>query len=90
MASYLTSFNERIRGFPGTKEQVEEITKAYKIYYERVPTEDGGGYTINHTASVFLMGKDGRFVGILGYGEDPIRYSPGCNGLQPMCEACSQ
>jgi protein SCO1/2 len=33
------------------------------------PDEDGN-YLVNHTASVFLIGKDGRFEGTIAYGED--------------------
>ncbi|MBZ8132567.1 SCO family protein [Afifella sp. IM 167] len=65
---YTSAFDARIRGLSGTEEQIEQVAKAYKIYYRRVPTDDG--YTIDHTASVFLMDKDGKFVGTLAYGED--------------------
>ncbi|WP_163269272.1 SCO family protein [Chelativorans alearense] len=71
LREYLGAFDERIRGFSGTEEEIEKVTKAYKVFYERAPTEDGGDYTINHTASVLLMDGEGRFFGTLGYGEDP-------------------
>lgn len=35
---------------------------------EKVPAEDGG-YTMNHTASIFLMNAEGQFAGTIGYGE---------------------
>ena len=35
--------------------------KSYRVYAKKVPT-DGGGYTMDHTAIVYLMNKDGRFV----------------------------
>ncbi|MFC6489290.1 SCO family protein [Nitratireductor sp. GCM10026969] len=71
LQDYLQAFDGRIRGFSGTKEEIEAVTEAYKVFYERVPTEDGGDYTINHTASVYLMDAEGGFFGTLGYGEDP-------------------
>ncbi|WP_159589045.1 SCO family protein [Chelativorans xinjiangense] len=71
LSEYLSAFDERIRGFSGSEQEIEKVTKAYKVFYERVSTEDGGDYTINHTASVFLMDGEGRFFGTLGYGEDP-------------------
>jgi protein SCO1 len=37
------------------------VIKAYRVYAKKVPI-DGGGYTMDHTAIVYLMGKDGRFV----------------------------
>jgi protein SCO1 len=35
--------------------------KAYRVYAKKVPL-DGGSYTMDHTAIVYLMNKDGRFV----------------------------
>ncbi|MDQ0327057.1 protein SCO1/2 [Rhodopseudomonas julia] len=69
MKDYVSAFDPHIRGLSGNEQQIEEIAKAYKIYYKKVPTEDGD-YTIDHTASVYLMDQDGKFVGTLNYGED--------------------
>lgn len=64
MANYLSSFDPRIVGLTGKSEQVEAMVKAYRAYSKKVPT-DGGGYTMDHTASVYLMDRDGRFSGTL-------------------------
>lgn len=69
LARYTSSFDARIEGLSGTQEQIDAVTKAYRVYYKKVPTDDGG-YTIDHTASVYLMDKDGQFVGTLSYGEE--------------------
>jgi protein SCO1/2 len=37
------------------------VAKAYRVYYKKVPLE-GGDYTMDHTAVVYLMDKEGRFV----------------------------
>jgi len=68
LAGYTSAFDSHIQGLSGTEAEVEAVTKAYRVYYKRVPVE-GGDYTIDHTASVYLMDKDGRFVGTLAYGE---------------------
>lgn len=68
LASYTSAFDSHIQGLSGTEAEIEAVTKAYRVYYKRVPVE-GGDYTIDHTASVYLMDKDGRFVGTLAYGE---------------------
>jgi protein SCO1/2 len=36
------------------------MTKAYRVYTRKVPQDDG--YTMDHTAIVYLMDKNGRFV----------------------------
>lgn len=61
---YLEAFDKRIIGLSGTPAQIEGITKAYKIYYAKVPLESGD-YTIDHTASVILMDEQGRFFGTM-------------------------
>jgi protein SCO1/2 len=64
LASYLALFDPRIVGLTGTEAQVAEAAAAWRIFYRRVPLE-GGGYTMDHSASVFLMDAAGRFAGTI-------------------------
>jgi protein SCO1 len=57
---YLSSFDPHLRGATGEPKAVEAAEKAYRVYAKKVPIE--GGYTMDHTAIVYLMNKDGRFV----------------------------
>lgn len=66
---YLTLFETSIIGLTGTPGQLEAAKKAFAIYAQRVPL-DGGGYTMDHTASVFLMGANGEFVTTLDIHEN--------------------
>lgn len=68
LSPYLQSFDPRIVGLSGTPEEIEQVVKAYRVFWEKVPGTDGD-YTINHTASVFLMDAGGRFAGTISYGE---------------------
>ena len=61
LKDYLASFDPRVIGVTGDAEAVTAMIKSYRVYAKKVPT-DGGGYTMDHTAIVYLMGKDGRFV----------------------------
>jgi protein SCO1/2 len=58
---YLASFDPRIIGVTGDDAAIAAAEKSYRVYAKKVPT-DGGGYTMDHTAIVYLMNKDGRFV----------------------------
>lgn len=63
LKDYLGSFDERIRGLSGSREQTDTIVKAYKVYARKIPTGDTPeDYTMDHTAIVYLMDKQGRFV----------------------------
>ena len=66
MANYLGSFDNRIIGLTGTPEQLANFAKAYRIYYRKVPVE-GGEYTMDHTAGVYLLDRDLRFAGLLDF-----------------------
>jgi protein SCO1 len=61
LKDYLSSFDPHLIGLTGAPDAVERVLKAYRVYYRKVPTE-GGGYTMDHTALVYLMDKQGRFV----------------------------
>jgi len=61
LKEYLSSFDPRLRGLTGDPVAVAAIEKAYRVYSKKIPL-DAGGYTMDHTALVYLMDKDGRFV----------------------------
>lgn len=64
LAGYMSSFDTRIMALRGTPEQTQTAVKAFAAYARKVPT-DGGNYTMDHTAGVYLMDADGEFKGIL-------------------------
>ena len=68
MSEYVGYFHPAIRGWTGTDEEIAKAVRGFRASYERVPTE-GGGYTMNHTASVFLFDAAGRFVTMIDYHE---------------------
>lgn len=66
IGQYLTLFDAPIIGLTGTDEQLRQITRAYRVVYEKVPLDEtNSDYTIDHTATVFLMDAEGNFVSTL-------------------------
>jgi protein SCO1/2 len=61
LKEYLASFDPHLSALTGDAEAVAAMAKAYKVYWKKVPL-DGGTYTMDHTAIVYLMDKDGKFV----------------------------
>lgn len=70
LKSYLTSFDPRIVGLRPTPDELPQVAKSYRVFYEKVASEDGD-YTMNHTALVYLMDREGKFFGTLDYEEKP-------------------
>ena len=71
LKDYLSSFDPRLIGATGDDAAIKAIERAYRVYAKRVPL-DGGGYTMDHTAIVYLMDKDGRFVAPFNMRRRPV------------------
>jgi protein SCO1 len=61
MKDYLSSFDPHLRGVTGSPEAIAAMERDYRVYAKKVPLE-GSEYTMDHTALVYLMDKEGRFV----------------------------
>ncbi len=68
MEEYVSYFHSAIRGWTGAQDQIAQAVRGFRASYERVPTESGD-YTMNHSASVFLFDRSGRFVSMIDYHE---------------------
>jgi protein SCO1 len=61
LKDYLSSFNPRVKGLTGDPAAVGQVAKSYRVYMKKVPLENGD-YTMDHTALVYLMDRNGKFV----------------------------
>jgi protein SCO1/2 len=61
LKDYLSSFNPRFKGLTGESAAIDQVAKSYRVYRKKVPL-DNGDYTMDHTALVYLMDKNGKFV----------------------------
>jgi protein SCO1/2 len=73
LKEYISNFGGNTVALSGTPEQVAQAAKEYRVFYKKVPTSDGG-YTMDHTAVLYLMGRDGEFRDVIAYSEDHDRY----------------
>ena len=67
-ARYMASFDSRIVALTGTPDEIADVARKYRAIYKRVPTKDG--YTMDHTATVYLMNREGKLASSLSYQED--------------------
>ena len=61
MKDYLSSFDPTLKGLTGTPEEIAKVISAYRVYAKKVPLKDGD-YTMDHTALIYLMDRNGKFV----------------------------
>jgi len=61
LKDYLKSFSPRFVGLTGSAAAIAAAAKAYRVYYKKEPLK-GGGYAMDHSSWIYLMGPDGRFL----------------------------
>ncbi len=67
LKDYLQNFNSSVIGLTGELNEINKFAKNWNIYWEKV--SEGDDYTINHTATVFMINKKGNFAGTITWGE---------------------
>lgn len=83
LTEYMSAFDDRIVGLTGSQREIDQIVQAYRVYVERDPAVDQDSsnaegdpsdeYLISHTASVYLLGKDGQFVDTIVFQENQAK-----------------
>jgi protein SCO1/2 len=61
MKEYLSSFDPRLKGLTGDAAAVAKMLSEYRVFAKKIPLQDGS-YSMDHTALIYLMDRDGRFV----------------------------
>ncbi|MDX2157758.1 MAG: SCO family protein [Hyphomicrobiaceae bacterium] len=63
LAQYAPSFHARLVALSGTAENVAAAARAYRVYYKKVADpKSSAGFTYDHSALIYLMGPDGKYV----------------------------
>jgi protein SCO1 len=62
LKDYLSSFDGRIIGLTGSRDRIDPVLKSFRVYSRKVPGDSDDDYSMDHSAIVYLMDKDMRFV----------------------------
>ena len=69
MGNYLKSFGPNFVGLTGSPEAIAAAAKAYRVAYSKVENkESAGDYSVDHSALVYLMDREGRYMTHFSYG----------------------
>ena len=63
LAQYVPAFNPKITGLTGDAQAIRAVANAYKVYYAKVANAGASRYTIDHSSYIYLMGRDGKYLG---------------------------
>jgi len=67
---YAHAVSDRITAVTGSRPEIDKMLKAWGIYSKKVPLK-GDDYSMDHTATVFLLDGEAGFEGTIAYEEDP-------------------
>lgn len=70
LRGYTAFFDPRIIGMTGNPALVSRAASNFKVRYQKVPKE-GGNYAVDHSAGMYLLGPEGKFLKKFGYGTPP-------------------
>jgi protein SCO1/2 len=65
LAHYVPAFHPQIIGLTGDIKSVHQAAQAYKVYHARVANDGASRYTIDHSSFIYLMGRDGKYLGFI-------------------------
>jgi protein SCO1 len=69
MGAYVMNFGPQFVGLTGSPEQIAAAAKAYRVAYSKFQEDKASSdYSIDHSALVYLMGKDGQYITHFAYG----------------------
>jgi protein SCO1/2 len=71
LAAYVTAFDPDFIGLTGDDATIRGISKDYGVFYQRVSYDNPTNYLVDHTASSFAVGPDGRLRIVFPYGTPP-------------------
>jgi len=71
LAQFVPGFDPRFIGLRGTVEEVAANLSEYKVYAAKVSEPGKSGYTMDHSAGLYVFDKTGAPRIYLGYGEKP-------------------
>jgi Uncharacterized protein SCO1/SenC/PrrC, involved in biogenesis of respiratory and photosynthetic systems len=60
VGEFAAAFSDDIIGLTGTPEQIAAAAKAFKVFYAKGETVEGGGYLVDHSNIVYLFGPEGE------------------------------
>jgi protein SCO1/2 len=71
LGEYLKAFHKSFIGLTGTPNEIRKVANAYKAFYAKLPPARDGDYAIDHTGIIYLMGRNGEYLGFMPPQTDP-------------------
>jgi protein SCO1 len=71
LAGFVSSFHPRLIGLTGSLADIRKTAIAYRTFFIKNTAATTGEYSVDHTGFIYLLGKDGQYLGFLPPGLAP-------------------
>jgi cytochrome oxidase Cu insertion factor (SCO1/SenC/PrrC family) len=71
LAEFVASFHPRLIGLTGSLADIKKTAIAYRTFFAKNDATAPGEYSVDHTGFIYLVGKDGHYLGFLPPGASP-------------------
>ncbi len=77
---YVALFHPRLIGLTGSANEIKKAAQAYKVYYAKTERANKSDRSIDHSGFIFLVGRDGKYLGFFPPGTPAERL---IDGIRP-------
>lgn len=60
LKQYVTQFDPSFLALRGDEAATARVARSFKVFYQKVPGQDPGSYTMDHTAGIYIFDTEGR------------------------------
>lgn len=71
LAEFVSSFHPGLIGLTGSLADIKKTAIAYRTFFAKNDATAPGEYSVDHTGFIYLIGKDGHYLGFLPPGASP-------------------
>ena len=73
LADYLSAFHPSFVGLTGSPDEIRTVANAFKAFYVKVPDQRSGDYSIDHSGVIYLIDRNGEYLGFMPPQTNPDR-----------------
>jgi len=73
LTDYVAAFHRSLVGLTGPPDEIRKVANSYKAFYLKVQDERSRDYSIDHAGVIYLIGRNGEYLGFMPPQTNPDR-----------------
>ena len=73
LTDYVAAFHRSLVGLTGPPDEIRKVANSYKAFYVKVQNERSRDYSIDHAGVIYLIGRNGEYLGFMPPQTNPDR-----------------